>query len=208
MEPETREPPGKPRTALDVEVLARDARRASELLHASLPNEVSVAALNVWSKAPFQLLCVREALIWRLEELARCACDNLEHWNLAAAALLTRAAVESVALTWKLRQLLEERDKHSAQQLNELLMRAFSGARNWSEMPKPYHALDLVRELDTLVRGYFATYESLSEIAHPNGQGVFGLFGSGTVWGHADCLRAERVTRFAVGVWRNLLTRT
>jgi len=34
--------------------------------------------LGARSKAPFQLLCTREALIWRTEELARTACDALE----------------------------------------------------------------------------------------------------------------------------------
>jgi predicted trehalose synthase len=46
-------------------------------LRSSLPQSVDVAALGVKSKAPFQLLCTREALIWRTEELARNACDAL-----------------------------------------------------------------------------------------------------------------------------------
>jgi hypothetical protein len=50
-----------------------DVRAWVNTLRASLPQSVDVAALGVKSKAPFQLLCTREALIWRTEELARTA---------------------------------------------------------------------------------------------------------------------------------------
>jgi hypothetical protein len=45
-------------------------------------------------------------------------------------------------------------------------------------MPKPFHVLDLIRAVEETVPGFLDTYEALSEIAHPNGQGVFGLFGT------------------------------
>ena len=173
------EPVSTSRTAADVDALVQQARQACLVLAGSLPrDELHVNSLNVRSKAPFQLLCVREALIWRVEELARGACDALDRDDLAAAALLTRGVAESVGLAWKLRDLVKQRDEHSAAQLNELLMRAFSGSRNWPEMPKPYHVLELVRRVDELVPGYLASYEALSEIAHPNGHGVFGIFGT------------------------------
>ena len=117
-------------------------------------------------------------LIWRVEELARCACDSLEREDLAAAALLTRAVMETVALCWKMLDLLQQRDKKSAGELSDLFMRAVSGARNWDQMPKAFHVMDLVRDVEQRVPGFLASYESLSEFAHPNGQGVFGLFGT------------------------------
>jgi len=171
--------PSVPHRQAEVEALVRRARQACVLLNENLPRaDHDVRALNVWSKAPFQLLCVRETLYWRVEELARGACDGLERDDLAAAALLARGVIESVGLAWQLLELLQERNKHSAKTLNDLLMRAFSGSRRWEEMPKPYHVMDLVRLVDKLVPGYLASYEALSEIAHPNGLGVFGLFGT------------------------------
>jgi len=163
----------------EVETLVQRARQACLVLSGSLPrNELDVRALNVWAKAPFQLLCVRETLYWRVEELVRCACDGLERGDLAAAALLTRGVAESVGLAWQLLELLQQRNKYSAAKLNDLLMRAFSGSKNWEEMPKPYHVMDLVRLVDKIVPGYQASYDALSEIAHPNGRGVFGLYGT------------------------------
>ena len=63
----------------------KEARARANALRTSLPQSVDAAVLGVWSKAPFQLLCTREALIWRTEELARTACDALERDDLAAA---------------------------------------------------------------------------------------------------------------------------
>ncbi len=74
--------------------------------------------------------------------------------------------------------LLQQRDKKSAGELSDLFMRAVSGARNWDQMPKAFHVMDLVRDVEQRVPGFLASYESLSEFAHPNGQGVFGLFGT------------------------------
>jgi len=65
----------------------KKARARVDALRQSLPQAIDVAALGVWSKAPFQLLCTREALIWRTEELARSACDTLERGDFVAAAL-------------------------------------------------------------------------------------------------------------------------
>jgi hypothetical protein len=42
-----------------------EARQLADGLSASLPSKIEVAALGVRSKAPTQLLIVREALIWR-----------------------------------------------------------------------------------------------------------------------------------------------
>ena len=145
-------------------------------LRASLPQSVDVAALGVKSKAPFQLLCTREALIWRTEELARTACDALERDDFAAAAILTRAITENAALTWKLMDVLDARGKYNPQQLNDLLMRLLGGSGKWPEAPKPVHVLDCLRNMDQKIPGVLSSYDSLSEIVHPNWWGVVGLY--------------------------------
>src|SRR5947208_9559583 len=68
-----------------------EARNFADKLRNSLPSSVDAAALGVWSKAPFQILCAREALIWRTEELTRNACDTLDRGDLAVGAILARA---------------------------------------------------------------------------------------------------------------------
>jgi len=155
-----------------------DARTFSDRLGASLPKEVDIVALGVKSKAPFQLLCTREALIWRTEELARNACDALERNDFAAAALLTRGVTETAALVWKLMELLDGRDTTTPQAMNDQLMRALAGWKaDPGELPEAYSVLTLVQRMDRVLSGVLHTYASLSEIAHPNWSGALGLYG-------------------------------
>lgn len=152
-----------------------EVRERVERLRAGLPQSVDVAALGVKSKAPYQLLCTREAVIWRTEELARNACDALERYDFAAAAILTRAVTENAAMTWTLMTVLDGRGKYTPQQLNDLLMRLLGGSM-WPEAPKPVHVNDLLRKIEKEIPGVMASYDSLSEIAHPNWSGVVGLY--------------------------------
>jgi hypothetical protein len=153
-----------------------DVRAWADKLRASLPQSVDAVTLGVMSKAPFQLLCTREALIWRTEELARAACDALERDNFAVAAILTRAVAENAALTWKLMTVLDERGKCTPQKMNDLLMRMLAGSGKWPEARKPVHVMDCLREMDKKVPGVLSSYDSLSDIAHPNWLGVSGMY--------------------------------
>jgi hypothetical protein len=54
------------------------------------------------SKLPFKVLGYREALAWRMAELGRAAIEEFEKDKLAAAIVLTRAAVETSAALWYL----------------------------------------------------------------------------------------------------------
>jgi hypothetical protein len=96
-----------------------EARQLAAGLSASLPDKIEIAALGVRSKAPFQLLAVREALIWRTEELARGACDALEKEDFTVAALLIRSIAESAAMTWYLLEILENRKGYTPAELND-----------------------------------------------------------------------------------------
>jgi hypothetical protein len=153
------------------------ARQLSAGLSASLPDKVEIAALGVLSKAPFQLLTVREALIWRTEELARSACDALEKEDFTVAALLIRSIAESAAMTWYLLEILENRKQYTPAQLNDILMRMFAGSKNgWAEGPEAINVLTFVKRLDKKIPGFEAAYNSLSEHAHPNWRGVSGMY--------------------------------
>lgn len=154
----------------------KEARARANALRQSLPQSVDAAALGVWSKAPFQLLCTREALIWRTEELARTSCDALERDDLAAAALLARATVESAALAWKLMEVLDDRQKLSPKDLHEVLMRMLVGSRLWNDGPQALQILGCIDRMDKRVSGVRKSYDILSEIAHPNWRGVFGMY--------------------------------
>jgi hypothetical protein len=152
------------------------AKEMTRRLGQSLPQFIEVAALGVRSKAPYQLLVVREALIWRTEELARNACTSLECDDFAVAAILTRSITENAALTWKLKEILDKRAGKSPEELNTALMRALAGSKSWEEAPAPYNVLSCLDALNKTIDGARQTYESLSEYSHPNWRGVMGLY--------------------------------
>jgi len=155
---------------------AKEARARANALRESLPQSVDAAALGVRSKAPLQLLCTREALICRTEELARTACEALERDDLAAAALLARATVESAALAWKLMEVLDDWQKLSPKNLNGILMRMLVGSRIWPDGPQALNVLSCIDRMDKKVPGVRKSYDILSEIVHPNWRGVFGMY--------------------------------
>ncbi len=176
------------------------AREFANRLRDSLPSSVDLAALGVvWSKAPFQFLCTREALIWRTEELARNACDALERDDLAVAAILIRAITETAALAWKLMELLDTRQEHSTQELNDVLKRLLVGSKKWQAVPQAFQILTCIDRMDKKVPGVRESYDSLSEIAHPNWCGVFGMY--------SKTDQPQFVTYFGRGLRRTEVTR-
>jgi hypothetical protein len=108
--------------------------------------------------------------------LARTACDALERNDLTAAAILTRAVAESAALAWMLKGILAKRGELTPQEMNDQLMRVLMGTKNWKDMPQAFQILTCVDKLDKQVPGFRASYDTLSEIAHPNWSGVAGLY--------------------------------
>lgn len=169
-----------------------------ELIARNLPSSVNAARFGVRSKAPYLLLCAREALIWRTEELARCACDMLERDDLAAGILLTRGVTESAAFVWRLNQLLEDRQKYSEADLLRRFEQMLLGSKNTNDdldlfdLPKSCNILTMITHLDKQFPGVKDGYDQLSEFVHPNWGGVFGLF-SVTDW-------RTYTTRFTRGV--------
>jgi len=168
-----------------------DARRHVETLRQNLPSSISVAAMGVRSKTPFNLLSVRESLIWRTEELARGACDMLEKGDLASGALLTRAVAESAAFVWRLHELLKTRATRDPDELNKTVLAMIAGWKNDPTFPQAINILTLLKHMDKTIPGAEASYNSLSEFAHPNWSGVAGLF--------SEIDRENYVTRFGRG---------
>jgi hypothetical protein len=167
---------------------AKDLAEACEVaarLSASLPSQIDPAALGVRSKAPYQLLVIREALIWRTAELARNACGAIEKEDFAVAALLARAIAESAAMTWYLVKVLEERAGYTPDQLNDKLMQLLVGMKrkkdkatepDADDLPEAINVATFVKHVNRELPGFDEAYNLLSEFAHPNWLGVVGLY--------------------------------
>jgi hypothetical protein len=153
-----------------------EARRLLDLLGRNLPTEISVRALGVREKAPYNLLSVRESLAWRTEELGRNACALLERDDLAAGALLTRAITESAAFIFRLKDLLDTRATRELSEMHDTVVRMGVGWKGDPEFPEAVNILTLVGRMEKKIPGTRKAYDSLSEFAHPNWSGVAGLF--------------------------------
>src|ERR1700730_15259486 len=92
------------------EMLA-EIRGRLTILENSLPKQIDPIGISR-TKLPFKLLNYREALIWRVAELARAALQSFEAQQVAAAIVLTRASVETTAALWYLDEKVGTALKH------------------------------------------------------------------------------------------------
>lgn len=179
-----------------------ETRQLVESIAASLPEKVDAASLTLKSKLPFKALSLRELLIHRVSVLASPAVTLFEQGNYVAAAVLTRAVVESVAIVFalhkQLRAFLETKDVHA---LDDFLMSSLMASRWKDATYQAKSILKFVDHVDKQIPGFRITYDSLSEYAHPNWSGVLGAFGEIDQINHILVLGpSERTTVFASGV--------
>lgn len=153
-----------------------EAREIAKALSQSLPTSVSAASLGVRSKTPYNALVVREALIWRMEEVGRGACEAIARNDVVVGALLTRAALEGAALMWELHEVVRTRRSMSAEVLNGRVYALVVGQRLEKDQVQMPNIMTLIDKLDRRLPGTRHRYEHLSEYVHPNWSGVSGAY--------------------------------
>lgn len=160
----------------DIDLMAEIELRLTNL-SAHLPQMIDVAAIGVLDKAPYKALAVREALIWRVEELGRGAHQMFKQGDLASAILLTRGVVECTALMARLSQVIFERANMKQDELHDTLSRMLLGWKNEGpEFHEAFNVVGLLKHLDKRFGAVLRAYNHLSEFAHPNWGGVTHLF--------------------------------
>lgn len=148
-----------------------------EQLEKSLPRRVD-AVVSPDSELPFKALLYREALIWRMAELARGAMENFEKDRLALAILETRAAVETSAALWYLHAKLDATfTAGTVGDVDDFLMKLAMGSRTDTDiMPQAISVLTFVDRVEKDAEGFRHQYDRLSEFAHPNWAGTALLY--------------------------------
>ncbi len=160
-----------------MDALLNEANESVAVLTAALSIVVDPAELGTIAKIPTKVLCYREALLWRTEELSRSACRHYESEDLASAITLTRAAIEGIAATWYLKSSVEKVVKNkSVGSFDDKIMRLLQGSRDELSEYDAYNVLDFIDSIDKRIPNFRNVYESLCEYAHPNWSGVSGLF--------------------------------
>ncbi|HEY2360373.1 MAG TPA: hypothetical protein VGK36_04620 [Candidatus Angelobacter sp.] len=161
--------------------LMQEVEERLHLIETNLPTKVDGMELSSISKLPFKAICYRESLAWRMAELSRAAFASLQANQLAAAILLTRAAVETSAGLWYAHKKLEAAVQDGTKgKIDEDLMKLTMGRRidknSNSVFPEAVQVLNFVDRVDRKVKGFRHQYDQLSEFAHPNYDGTGGLY--------------------------------
>ena len=158
--------------------LVDEIRGRLELLESNLPKLVDGWALSQLSKLPFKVLVCREALNWRMAELGRTAFEEFEKDNLAAAIVLTRAAVETSAALWFLCAKVDASvDSAEIGDLDDYVMKLTMGiatdpptdaSTGAPVTPRPVRIGKFLDRVEKDISGFKLQYGYLSEYAHPN----------------------------------------
>ena len=159
----------------DEEDLLRKGLLLSQRLKASLPPRIDPATISTTAKIPFKALCIREVMLYRVSELAEAGLLCYQQKQFVAAATLTRALLESVAiLYWLFKELQAAVAARETKKIDDFLGKALVGTRNETT---PLLAHTVMKAIDVVTKDidyYRKVYEELCEIAHPNYGGGLG----------------------------------
>lgn len=154
-----------------------EARERLKVVQSALPIRVAAEDLHTRAKIPFKVLCCREGYFWRVEELARSACDSFEKGDVVAALLLARGVTETACALWFLMKLVERQiDEGVQEDLDQVVMRLLMGHKGQDEFPEAMNVLKFVDKANSRFEGLRAAYDEMSESAHPNFWGSTGPF--------------------------------
>jgi hypothetical protein len=155
-----------------------EAKGYSDAIAQSLPQKIGAASLTFKSKLPFKALSLREILIHRVSALSTAAIEMFERERLIPAMVLTRAVVETVAVTFNLhRKLMEFHETKDTNVVDDFLVRGLVGQRQPDALVQSTNVLTLIDHVEKTVTGFRRAYDILSECAHPNWAGTLGAYG-------------------------------
>src|ERR1035438_1863965 len=139
---------------LPLDEMLAESRGRLTILEKSLPRQIDPIAISR-TKLPSKVLNYREALIWRVAELASAALRTLESQQLASAIVLTRAAGETSAALWYLDEKVSAALKQKTLgDLDDCVMRLLAGTYAWENFPNPIRVGKFVECVERSVPGF------------------------------------------------------
>jgi hypothetical protein len=158
------------------ELLQETAQRLQTLQQSLIPR-LDAADVSVRAKLPFHVIQHREGLAWRCAELAADARDAISARRWAAASLLVRAAVETAAACWYLKNKVAAAiSTKLTSDLDAAVHRSLLGSRTSDVLPEAINVMTFVQAVDKELQGFLGQFERLCEFAHPNWAGTASLF--------------------------------
>lgn len=161
-------------------------RQAIEILREQLVTELKAEDIGAISMTPLKGMTVREALLWRVVELADGVMLSLNTGHSLGAVILARAAVECAAVHHQLNRTIKAAKKIGANEADNAIMRLLMGKRSFSTgdpvkdaQVQMTNVKTCLTHLDNQFSGVSQQYDYLCEYAHPNWAGTAGLFSEG-----------------------------
>jgi hypothetical protein len=169
--------------------------------------EIAVEGLFIESKTAWKLAMLQQSLLYRVCALASGAADAWNANNVAAAAILARALMETVALTEFLRnELLRLREPMTlvaANAIDEICSQQLFSTKDENAVAGGYghmarNILTYVDKFDKKIPSIRDAYDFLSEWVHPNGAGHLQTYGAinketGLVTFHESALQVRGI---------------
>jgi hypothetical protein len=127
-------------------------------------------------KAPMRSWMLREALLWRQHDLMSQSYSLYQQGHMLGARILLRSGLETLAILIYLNQLTGQvlDGKLSFHAWGEKTTILLLGSRNNETMPLTINILTILEKCDGRYPGLKKLYDSLSESAHPNYEGLYG----------------------------------
>lgn len=143
-----------------------------------LPNETNPKLRSFQSILPFQIICIRDALLHRLMNLGEEAVALHDRGSLIPFLLTVRACLETAALLFSLNKYMESAiSTNSLDEFKEQLQKTALGSRDASTTFDSVNIMGAIKKLEKTYPGILKHYEGLSEYCHPNFAGVVRSYG-------------------------------
>lgn len=163
--------------------MLNEIRQQVERLESARRSRVDAMAVSMTSKLPYKALLYREALVWRMAELARASLESFHKDRLVVGIVLIRAAMETSAALWYLCAKVDTAVKSgTVGDIDDYLMRLTMGTATTDPnvadpvLPRPVKVGAFLKKVDRDIQGFSHQYGLLSEYAHPNWAGTSLLY--------------------------------
>ncbi|TCK28981.1 hypothetical protein EV667_2998 [Ancylobacter aquaticus] len=163
---------------------------------ASLPATIEVAGLLArnpvvykW-KSPFRSVALREGLFWRVHDLMMQSHALFEDGHGLGARILLRSGFETAALLIHLNQITQMviEGKLPFEDFNRKTSQLLLGSRRTTSSIQSINIVTIIEKVEKNYPGLTEIYAGLSEVAHPNYEGV--------IYGYPRIIRCDYATKF------------
>ena len=157
--------------------LIAEAREYLAAIEFDLP--LSIEGVQFSCPYSYRAASLRELLRHRMLDLTLASISLLEQDRVVPAAIISRAATETVALLYALHhEIAKFLRTPDESRIEAFLKTALVGSRNPDHPIQATNILNAIDKLDKEIPAFRLCYDGLSEFAHPNWSGVLGSYGN------------------------------